>query len=792
MSSSYHPLLARPESVGADTTLLTHLGFVSKSSYEIFYRTASNIERLPFDRDSLCKLAEITGACHDVAKCTPFFQEHIRSGGRRNLGRLKAHSPLSALYTFEVASKILPNDPSSSILALYGALAVLAHHGRFDSPVRSERRLRIFCKDYLERQVNSVNKDSKDELDLFYEKLGYPKFSNLLTQWKRTLRDFRAAISCIEARENSTPAISKYFTMNLLFSSLIDSDRFHAAELKIPQRTALAADPVLAHVNQISKEAESAPAVSPKTREIRNRLFSILRSKVESCEPKPAIYSITAPTGAGKTLAALYFALKLREKMSSDTSMAPRIIYVAPFLSILDQNFHVIQKALGSPPQQSNILLLHHHLCELFYDIGNQSFEKESFSTGQSELLIEGWNSEVIVTTAIQFFYTILGRSASELRKFHNLTSSIVILDEIQNLQEKYWRLIRSVLLYLNKSFKMTFILMTATQPLIFEQGQITELVDNYESLFTSPNSHFEKNLNPMPLEGFIMRFSQLVGSRTESSILAIMNTIDAAKQLYERTRNLNRPFEYLSAEVTPKERKIRIQRIKDLLSRKEPVVAISTQLIEAGIDLDFDAVVRDMAPADSLIQSAGRCNRNGTKAALESPTYVFQLDNKGLLCRRIYGNYLIEKTLEALSHWDGKGSVETLANSYYRLVNRGRSTIIEDRIISGIGSLDYESLDEFQPIEELPKISVFVEADREGQNIWNEYTDIRNNYSGREAREKYLSLRASLNDYVINVQEAHAQSLPQKFGFRYISHDDLANHYDNVTGFVRNPSGIL
>jgi CRISPR-associated endonuclease/helicase Cas3 len=792
MSSSYHPLLARPENYGTDTTLLTHLGFVSKSSFEIFDQSANNVEGLPFDLNSLCKLAEIMGACHDAAKCTSYFQEYIRSDGKRNLGQLKAHSPLSALYTFKVATEILPNDPSSSILAAYGALAVLAHHGRFDSPVRSETKLRSFCKEYVERQVNSVNKDSRDELDVFYEKLGYPKFSTLLNQWKPTLKDFRNAISYILKRENSTPSISNYFAINLLFSSLIDADRFHAAELKIPQRVTLKVDRVLSYVNQISKEAELAPEVSPKTREIRNKLFSMLRSKAESCETKPSIYSITAPTGAGKTLAALYFALKLRERMRGDTSREPRIIYVAPFLSILDQNFQVIQKAIGNPPQQSNLILLHHHLCELSYNIDSQSFEKESFSTSQSELLIEGWNSEIVVTTAIQFFYTILGRSASELRKFHNLTNSIVILDEVQNLQERYWGLIRSALLYLNKFFKMTFILMTATQPLIFKEGEIIELVDDYESLFISPNSYLEKNLLPMSLEDFITQFKQLVTSRPQNSILVIMNTIDAARQLYERSSNLNRQFEYLSAEVIPKERKIRIQRIKDLLKRKEPLVVISTQLIEAGIDFDFDIVLRDMAPCDSLIQSAGRCNRNGTKMTLESPTYVFQLDNNGLLCRRIYGNFLIEKSLEALAEWDGRGSIETLAKSYYRLVNTGRSTVTEDRILSGIGSLNYESLDEFQPIEELPKISVFVEVDQEAQDIWKEYLDTWNDRSGKEAREKYLKLRASLNDYIINVQEGYALALPQNYGFRYVSHDNLRYQYDTVTGFLRNPPSIL
>src|SRR5579875_529747 len=746
MSSSYHPLLARPENYGTDTTLLTHLGFVSKSSFEIFDQSANNVEGLPFDLNSLCKLAEIMGACHDAAKCTSYFQEYIRSDGKRNLGQLKAHSPLSALYTFKVATEILPNDPSSSILAAYGALAVLAHHGRFDSPVRSETKL----------------------------------------------KDFRNAISYILKRENSTPSISNYFAINLLFSSLIDADRFHAAELKIPQRVTLKVDRVLSYVNQISKEAELAPEVSPKTREIRNKLFSMLRSKAESCETKPSIYSITAPTGAGKTLAALYFALKLRERMRGDTSREPRIIYVAPFLSILDQNFQVIQKAIGNPPQQSNLILLHHHLCELSYNIDSQSFEKESFSTSQSELLIEGWNSEIVVTTAIQFFYTILGRSASELRKFHNLTNSIVILDEVQNLQERYWGLIRSALLYLNKFFKMTFILMTATQPLIFKEGEIIELVDDYESLFISPNSYLEKNLLPMSLEDFITQFKQLVTSRPQNSILVIMNTIDAARQLYERSSNLNRQFEYLSAEVIPKERKIRIQRIKDLLKRKEPLVVISTQLIEAGIDFDFDIVLRDMAPCDSLIQSAGRCNRNGTKMTLESPTYVFQLDNNGLLCRRIYGNFVIEKSLEALAEWDGRGSIETLAKSYYRLVNTGRSTVTEDRILSGIGSLNYESLDEFQPIEELPKISVFVEVDQEAQDIWKEYLDTWNDRSGKEAREKYLKLRASLNDYIINVQEGYALALPQNYGFRYVSHDNLRYQYDTVTGFLRNPPSIL
>ena len=151
------------------------------------------------------------------------------------------------------------------------------------------------------------------------------------------------------------------------------------------------------------------------------------------------IFTLTAPTGLGKTLASMNFALNMRRRIEHEKGFTPRIIYVAPFISILNQNMKVLQDIFQSQ-QQTNLLLMHHHLAPIHYSKNIIDEQKnENYSTSQSELLIQGWNSEIIVTTFIQFFNIVFGRYTSQLRRLNNLLGSIIILDEVQSIPFEYW-----------------------------------------------------------------------------------------------------------------------------------------------------------------------------------------------------------------------------------------------------------------------------------------------------------------------------------------------------------------
>jgi CRISPR-associated endonuclease/helicase Cas3 len=286
------------------------------------------------------------------------------------------------------------------------------------------------------------------------------------------------------------------------------------------------------------------------------------------------------------------------------------------FLSIIDQNASVIARALGlKDNSQSPVMVTHHHLAKLLYE--DEDVENESYSTAVSQLLIEGWNAEVIVTTFVQFLETIIGARASSLRKLHNIAGAIIILDEVQSIDYKHWLLVHDCLEFLAKEFSATIILMTATQPLIFKKDEVNELFDARPQF--SERVELKVDLNGISLKDFLHKLNKIVDDNPRKSVLVIMNTIASSVSVFHGLIASKHKKFYLSSEITPFERKQRIKDISKRLKAGKRTILVSTQVVEAGVDFDFHMVIRDLAPIDSLIQAAGRCNRNGKKPTSES-----------------------------------------------------------------------------------------------------------------------------------------------------------------------------
>jgi len=484
----------------------------------------------------------------------------------------------------------------------------------------------------------------------------------------------------------------------------------------------------------------------------------------------------------------------------------PRIIYVAPFLSIIDQNFEVFKEALGSASSRSDLILAHNHLCEMVY-----KNEENEFSTDKSELLIEAWNSEIIVTTLIQFGYTILGCGSKELRKFHNLAGSIVILDEVQAIPAEYWNLIRQALKFLSQNYQITFILMTATQPLIFDRQEVTEILDGDgaltgEETCTLDVSDFKYDeTRAITIEQFAHEILKSLNSiLLYRNVMVVVNTISSACALFDKLEGklTDHDLFYLSAEVTPKERKDRLASL--LIQMREnrqnppkarPVFLVTTQLIEAGVDIDFDLVFRDLAPFDSIIQSAGRCNRHGLRPRDESVVKIFKLvDDAGIaLARKVYGNVSIQKTEDMLASYNGE-TFRELSDLYYNKMRSLRSQKKEQKILDGILSLDYEKLQDFKLIDEDPRGSIFIELDRDASRLFEQFNQIwkKENMERGESRREFLRIRPDFYRYVINVPDPYLSHLNDPIhGIYLIERDDIPDKYDNK-GFVRNPIGLI
>jgi CRISPR-associated endonuclease/helicase Cas3 len=801
--SSYQPLRARPERPDNEFLLRDHLLNVQTKGKVILEKTVANSgfwkTDTYLDYATKALLVRIITGSHDIGKASRFFQDYVNPP-RRNTGKRKAHSPLSAVFAIFVAKRLLSNDPRAAVFSALVALCVLAHHGRLESPSKSARNIHSMM-DIIGDQINSIKNLYLTEVDEICESLGFPPFSEFETQWKNVFGEF---IRLQGATSYDPNDLGLYYTVNDLFSTLIDADRLDAAELKIPDRLFLPFETIQTNINRIQQRGRQNSG--RRVIKIREAIFSIVSSKAQNAALDQKLFSLTAPTGSGKTLTAFSFALKLRER-SGDRN--PRIIYVAPFLSIIDQNLEVFKETLAELGRRSDIILAHHHLCELIY-----RDESTDYSTDKSILLIEGWNSEIIVTTFIQFLCTILGRGSKELRKLHNISGCIVILDEVQAIPVEYWKLVRQALRYLSTAYNVTFVLMTATQPLIFEKSEIIELVDNYREYFKERNttldlSVFEKRSQTQSGPKTILEFAEFVleytkGKASNRNLMIVMNTIGCATHLYDRLSesNLRHNVQYLSAEVTPKERSERLDSIKKQTEENRrnpadarPVLLVTTQLVEAGVDIDFDLVMRDIAPVDSIIQCAGRCNRSGTRPREESVVTVVELvDEDGKpFARKVYGNISIQKTIEILSEWDASRSFQELSDAYYNQISAARSERAEEDIFKGIAALDYDKLDDFQLIEERPGGSVFIELDDNAVSLFNNYKEIWSEHRPRgSATKEFLKIRSDFYQYVVNVPEQYVSHLGEPiYGIYYVGRDSLRGMYGE-TGFIRRPSGVI
>lgn len=387
------------------------------------------------------------------------------------------------------------------------------------------------------------------------------------------------------------------FFQRMIFSCLVDAD-FLGTEAFMDPRQAnqrpFTPKGIFEQARQLLREKITAFG-EPKTSVNRARA-SVVSDCITRAADAPGLFSLTVPTGGGKTLSSLAFALAHAIKHGHR-----RIIYVIPFTSIIEQNAKVFADLLAS--LGSDAVLEHH---------SNLSPDKE---TTRSRLAAENWDAPIVVTTAVQFYESLFAAKTSRSRKIHNIANSVVILDEAQSLPVQYLAPCLRTLEQLYTNYQTTTVLCTATQPAITKNHLFpiglenpTEITSNTTKLFAD-------------LERVTVTYRGSLDDQTIASELAsapqalcIVNTRNHAQSLYKLLPSSDESY-HLSALMCPAHRLQVLDTVRARLDQHLPVRLISTQLIEAGVDIDFPVVFRSMAGLDSIAQAAGRCNRNGTLA---------------------------------------------------------------------------------------------------------------------------------------------------------------------------------
>ncbi len=300
--------------------------------------------------------------------------------------------------------------------------------------------------------------------------------------------------------------IANYVNIMFFYSVLLDADKLDASEIeKVPSRWEGTLDKKIVDDYKEAKFGEAEKEIN----KIREEVYEDVNNSIDDLGSNDRILSINLPTGSGKTLTALSSAFELRNRIKENEGFEPKIIYSLPFLSIIDQNSSVFREVLsdkvgydwkdvfemGDEEKDellreeipSNLLLTHHHLADVKYNEKideNETYDYEDLL--DSLLLTEGWYSEIVVSTFVQLFHSLITNKNRSARKFHNITNSIIILDEVQSIPFKYWKLVNRILTILSEKFNCWILFMTATKPLIFDEEEMIELATAKKNILSS------------------------------------------------------------------------------------------------------------------------------------------------------------------------------------------------------------------------------------------------------------------------------------------------------------------
>jgi len=779
-------------------------------------------------------LLEMAIALHDFGKATTFFQAALE--GKRRKDAFTRHARLSALFFLHRATAWLGEDAKVHWLPLlFAYLVVLRHHTNLKSVADElgppdEKEMDVLKCQIQAIRVQNVNAYLQ-ALDVPYGIRAILTFSpgaflawlrqdapTLLRGWRKQWRRWKRKARNAEA----------YWAFLTGFSVLLDADKLEAGAGGLPPRR----EDIPPNAVALYKERVFGPSSVGYLNGLREQAYREVLDGPLS--PDKHLYTLTLPTGMGKTLTGMAAALKLRALVHKKTGYAPRIIYALPFLSIIDQNADTLEQVLAvalgltegisasiafsdpcaseahsDSPVESRLLIKHHHLADVQYWLqAHDGVEELDYAT--SRLLTEGWHSEIIITTFVQLFDTLLAWRNASARRVSRLHRAILLLDEVQALPALYWPLVRNLLVELAERLGVYVVLMTATQPYLLENA--CELVPDPSAYFKSLDRlDVYIRLEPRRLEDFVADFKP----EPDKSYLFMANTIAAAQKLHRLLEEaLNEKVAFLSTGVTPRERRKRIRDLKKGRYR----FAVSTQLLEAGVDVDFDVVYRDMAPLDSLVQAAGRCNRNSREGRRGQFYIVYWVDEQGRsFAHRIYDPILLSRTLNHLKGHDHLREPEfiDLLGNYFRDVwKTGIPRDVANALWEAVRTLRFDGekdracvqgcrdalgayLSQFCLIEQQPyKRDVFVQLDERAEAIWNEakaiLRDLRCDHDVWKARERFARIRSRFYQYVISValKPETAPYWDEDLRIYVVQREVLEHYYDSVIGFKRESEG--
>ena len=608
----------------------------------------------------------LLGFYHDLGKADRLFQRKLTE----QPGLHVDHSYAGARYLFQEIESFFQrlgrNSNEAQLFREIMAYVISAHHGVYDVPLPEDmegaskyRHSKLFYRIGQSRKDYHYKEDVVVYAKLLEERLPKFGYQNLDDLVSKAFKNFQSAWARLSIIDDSEAAYYSSCFIRLYLSYLKNADildTINAYDLVLEPKNAEENGELVQKYFRLVEEVYAGFG-NPTTELNRIRTDLGERVKQRGANDSAGIYRLNLPTGAGKTNLSLRYAVhQLTQKCKKG------FFYMTPFLSVLEQNATAIQEIIG----KEGVLEHHSNVVRELQDTvtQNEEYGEETINSLMTDYLVDTWDSPVLLTTMVQFFQTLFKTKSANIRRFSNLANSVLILDEVQSLPIEVTTLFNLTMNFLSRVMRATVVLCTATQPVYDSEsirhrllygGEMTEQAD-IVTLTVEEQAVFKRTeLRKFDESGAVSRLYDLVSFilEEESSTLVILNTKVAVEKLFSLLEfQTDRPLYHLSTNMCAQHRLDIIKEIKNHLDKKVPLICISTQLIEAGVDVDFERVIRSYAGLDSIVQAAGRCNREGKRDVgqvtlinlskeEESLTYLKEIKHK----KEATENILIKET---------------------------------------------------------------------------------------------------------------------------------------------------
>ncbi len=566
--------------------------------WQLLEEHLENVARLAADfaaRFGAREWGRLAGLWHDLGKYSDAFQAYLRAGGDGDYHRLELEEPTGGMASRIDHTSAGAQHAAESVAVIGHLLAypIAGHHAGLLDAIAPGACLDARLKKRVEpweRGLEELPHVAPPDLPVFLQEA--------LTR---------------RAADPKATAFAFAFFVRMLFSCLVDADYLDTEAFMDPERSrrrpVWPAD-ILARMEValdgfVAQLPDDGSPVASRRRQVREACLFAAPSP-------PGLFSLTVPTGGGKTLSSLAFALRHARTHGLDG-----IVYVIPFTSIIEQNAEVFRKVF-EPLVASGVPdpVLEHHSA---LGVGKETLA--------NRLAAENWDAPLIVTTSVQFYESLFANRTSRCRKLHNLARSVIILDEAQKLPVDFLEPCLLALRELAANYGSTVVLCTATQPAVTRRDDFLIGLEGVREIVPDPPALYTALKRVEVVDLGVQADEELAGRlKGHEQVLCIVNTRRHARELFERLGNRTGTF-HLSAAMCPEHRSAVLDRIRGALEGGKPCRVISTQLVEAGVDVDFPVVYRSLAGLDSIAQAAGRCNRNGRLE--RGTTFVFRSEHE-------------------------------------------------------------------------------------------------------------------------------------------------------------------